>query len=838
MLSVNLNITPLIFRVLTLLSWTLLLPIVGGAQTLEIFDRATEKRIESVAAFGTKKGASMISNKNGEMSLDAFDLSDTIIFSHTSYVDFFYTKRQLEAMQYKMYLVRDVHMLKEVVLSASKVEERREDIPIQMDVIDYLDVANSNPQTTADMLMSSGTISIQKSQMGGGSPVIRGFEANKVLLVVDGVRMNNAIYRSGHLQNVITIDHSVLERTEIIFGPSSVMYGSDALGGVMHFYTKKPLLAYNDSIVNQKINGYVRYSSANREKTTHFDFQVGFKKVGVLIGITHSDFSDLRAGAVFNPDYPELGKLTRYFAKSTAGNDTMLVNKTPNLQRNTGYNQINLLQKLFYRPNPKIGFTLNVQYSSSSLIPRFDKMNDLKNDTLKFAEWYYGPQDRLFTALTTHLTAATKLYDEGTIILGFQNVEEERITRKFRNDERTIRNEEVNVYTFNADLFKVIDSVRSFQYGAEVTFNQVFSKAEIENVRDSTRSNAATRYPDGGSEVQSAAGYLTYKWWLNKKMLLNAGLRYSQVSMSSSFKDTTIYSLPFNSISISTSAFNGSAGLVIRPSKAWQFNISTATGFRAPNVDDYGKVFSKDDFVVVPNPNLVPEFVKSGELSIIKKFRNRVSEIKAIGYVTSLTDAIVRRDFKLNDDTTLLYDGDTVRITANTNASEAIIYGAFLGVKLKISDALMFESNINYTKGTDLTDDRPLSHIPPVFGKTALTFQAQKGERLKPLKLSLYSFYNGWKRLADYGSASVDNLEEATVDGMPAWYTINFKSSYEFKIKHPYYDEDQVVQDVENHRVLMLQFGVENILDTHYRNFASGISAPGRNFVLTLRAYF
>ena len=113
------------------------------------------------------------------------------------------------------------------------------------------------PQTSADLLYYGGEIRIQKSQGAGGSPVIRGFEANRVLLVIDGVRMNNAIYRSGHLQNAITIDPYALERTEIIFGPSSVGYGSDALGGVVHFYTKKP------KINNEKIwtlNGVSSYN--------------------------------------------------------------------------------------------------------------------------------------------------------------------------------------------------------------------------------------------------------------------------------------------------------------------------------------------------------------------------------------------------------------------------------------------------------------------------------------------------------------------------------------------------------------------------------------------------
>ena len=79
-----------------------------------------------------------------------------------------------------------------------------------------------NPQTTADLLGQIGSVFIQKSQMGGGSPMIRGFATNRVLMVADGVRMNNAIYRSGNNQNIISIDPFSLEDAEVIFGPGSI----------------------------------------------------------------------------------------------------------------------------------------------------------------------------------------------------------------------------------------------------------------------------------------------------------------------------------------------------------------------------------------------------------------------------------------------------------------------------------------------------------------------------------------------------------------------------------------------------------------------------------------
>src|SRR3989338_8011325 len=128
--------------------------------------------------------------------------------------------------------------------------------------------------TIADVMSNQGNVFVQKSQLGGGSPVIRGFETNKVLMVIDGVRMNNAIYRGGHLQNIVTLDNASFDKVEILFGAGSVIYGSDALGGVMHFYTKNPLLSSNDKLL-VKANAFTRYQSAANGYTGHVDVSVG-----------------------------------------------------------------------------------------------------------------------------------------------------------------------------------------------------------------------------------------------------------------------------------------------------------------------------------------------------------------------------------------------------------------------------------------------------------------------------------------------------------------------------------------------------------------------------------
>ena len=131
----------------------------------------------------------------------------------------------------------------EIVVSGNKFAEKKKNIVQKIDIISSSYIKKANAQNMGDLLMSTGNVFVQKSQQGGSSPVIRGFEASRVLFVVDGVRMNNLIYRSGHLQNIITVDQNILESAELLQGPSSTLFGSDALGGAVHMISKQPILS-------------------------------------------------------------------------------------------------------------------------------------------------------------------------------------------------------------------------------------------------------------------------------------------------------------------------------------------------------------------------------------------------------------------------------------------------------------------------------------------------------------------------------------------------------------------------------------------------------------------
>ena len=179
--------------------------------------------------------------------------------------------RQLLFLLFPFYLfaqdtIQVPNMLPEVIFLDEKKEEERLYNPQQIIELDQKKISQLLPSTTADILQKSGEVVIQQSQSGGGSPIVRGFEANRVLLVIDGVRMNNAIFRSGHLQNSISTSPNMLSKLDVIFGPASVKYGSDAIGGVIHIHSKSP--SFNQE---SKSNFSQKYSSVNQGVSLHFD---------------------------------------------------------------------------------------------------------------------------------------------------------------------------------------------------------------------------------------------------------------------------------------------------------------------------------------------------------------------------------------------------------------------------------------------------------------------------------------------------------------------------------------------------------------------------------------
>jgi len=806
---------------------------------------------------------------DGKVEIPDLGYREPVNFSYvgfqTSTVPFFQL-RNLKVLK----LYADQLGLDTLVIVGRK-DESADEIPYTNETISAKEIALQNPQTTADALGNQAGVYVQRSQMGGGSPVIRGFEANRVLLVVDGVRMNNAIYRSGHLQNSITVDNSILEQMEVIYGPGSLTYGSDALGGVVHFRTRDPKLLFGESEKGYRMSSaaYGRFSTANLEKSIHYDLDYGNRIWGSLTSVSYSVYDDLRAGDRRPEKYPDLGR-RRFAAIQRDSLDQIVPVEDENIQVGTGYNQLDLLQKIRIQPNDNFYMVLNGQYSTTSNVPRYDRLDDTLStaDELKFAEWYYGPQERILGSFKARILKNNFLFSDATFIASFQRIDEDRLNRRWQRFQRTWNSEDVQVYSMTADLNRNLDEEgrNVLSYGFDANFNTIQSRIREQIWTTGTLSEGRdlTRYPSAGSQMQTLGAYLNYRWSnSNKNLFFDAGARFTDVKVSAKYdeKDLKFINWPeeyFTGIENKNKDLSWAAGITYNSDNQFQLRLLSSRAFRAPNVDDLFKNRIKNDKAVLPNAELEPETAINGEITIAQTFgkmsNGTAMKVSATGFFTQLNNAIVRKDTGEQiegEGGSALFD-----VQKNFNANNAQIYGFSGNVNIQLGKKVKIESGLNLTKGTtvfSVVDNNenivfdtitPMDHIPPLYGRTSLTFQN------KFITLSGVVRYNGAKALEEYSVTSIsydvdsqqvleidrtgssDNLIETgtcvhsdgssdlTCEGSLAWMTYNFYSSFKMGKKWT------------------LDLAAENILDLHYRNFASGISAPGRNFILTLRAQF
>ena len=672
-------------------------------------------------------------------------------------------------------------------------------------------IAREVPSNAATLLWNSGQVMVQQSQQGGGSPILRGFEANRILLVVDGVRLNNAIYRSGHLQNALTVDPFAVRSTEVRHGAGSVQYGSDALGGVIHYRTRSP--RWQDGT---RARAQTAFSSASRSPTVHADAEVTRGRFASFTSVTHRRYGDLRMGRWRPHGYTEWGKVPWTIASSSAGvgyADRTTPNAVDHLQPGTGYRQTDVVQKLRYGRMER-HVEVNLQHSTSSDVPRFDRLNDADGDGgPKWAEWNYGPQDRTLASL--RFFSEVRGLGRVTLTSAWQRVAESRLKAHFGAQDREVQQEGVDVASLQLDIDHRIGSWR-VAYGGHWDHQRVRSEAWMERRSDGLRlpETVLTRYPNGGSTMGSISAYgaLSRHW---RNWLFEGAARAQRGWLDARFEDQVGLKLPFDRVGYDRGSLTGSG------TAHWQRNgrvgahAQLATAFRNPNVDDVGKVRTKDGFVVVPTDSLKPERLYSTELGGFWRSSNRRFTTRWAGFATALRDAIQPVDTALSlpgggAQATLVVEGDTSQIQVQANIGRASIVGIQGQVMYKTDSDWRFRATYNVTRGRD-AEGRPLSHIPPAFG-TCIAARSWTW-----LTLNSHLRWSAWKRAEDYGPGSTDNLAEATVDGTPAWWTVGL-------------DLDARLTERTTFSV-----GVHNLLDRHYKVFASGISAAGRDWRIGLR---
>ena len=784
-----------------------------NAQGVQVFDKGTRKPIAGVEVYNGDYEFS--TNENGKAMIPVSDVKlKDFIFSYVGYKRRRLSIVEIKNLDYKIYLepIEDLH---EVVISNTKWTQKLRSVSKKIVKVTKEDIELSNAQTAADLLQKTGQVFVQKSQLGGGSPIIRGFSTNRLLISVDGVRMNNAIFRSGNLQNIISIDPFILESAEVILGPSSVVYGSDAIGGTMNFRTLNPKFSIDNKLKTEGKAVY-RFSSANLEQTIHADVSLGVKKWAFLSSFSYSDFGDLTQGNNGPDDF-----LRDRYVRTINGVDTTVENPNPNKQVNTGYNQSSFVQKIHFKPNKEWGINLDLVYNTTSDFDRNDRLLRLDdNGEFRTAEWFYGPQEWFKISNEINLKKKTSFFNNLRLTNTYQFFEESRNERDFGDSIRSNTTEKLDAYNLNIDAERK-ESTYAIYYGLEYVYNRVNSTAfDLDVTTNERTASLITRYPNGAT-WNSLGSYFVVNWEATSKLALSGGLRFNHVLLDAEFNETEL-EFPFTEANVNTGAFTGSAGATYKINKELLLKGNFGTSFRAPNIDDIGKITqdSEPGTLVVPNPDLTFEYAYSSELGLAYQKKGYLFSFAT--YYTFLDNAITTDEFTLNGESTVLFRGEESEILARQNSANLFTYGIELSAEIPLMENLTTSGSYTLTKGRETQSDGdkvPVRHVAPSFGNIHVVYNKNKW------KLDAYLDFNGgfsFDELAPSEQSKVDIYasDENGDPFLPSWYTLNVKGQF------------AVLKD------LKLNVSLENITDQRYRTYSSGISSPGINFIGSLQYAF
>ncbi len=750
------------------------------SQKVQLID-LKNNTISDAAVYGNISKSSTISNNDGIIFLNNFVNDDLLSISHISYNEYVVLKKHIKdtvILEARSFLLQPLEITAPknnfYINSYTSIEQKS--------------LSKISAGQSTDLLQKGLGVSIQHSQNGAGSPNIRGMEASRLLIVVDDIVLNNTISRSGRSQILSNIDPLCIKNIQILSGPSSVSFGDGAMGSSIVINTINPSF-----FKKQKFFLKQEFHGSSNSVLTNYLYSNKIKKLSFLTNLSIKSFGNLKMGQVRNHGFKNWGKEKHV----TNGNEQLF----------TGYNQFNVLHKNMLKLSGEGYIQTSTQYSLTGKLNRYDKLNDISDNNPKYRQWYYGPSRRVLQSVKLKKKYSTILFNQNETSFAFQNITESRNKQKLNDSLLSIRKENLDVYDINSDFIKNLKFF-DLNYGINFRYQNLNSSAYLKDSLNNKFYNT-TRYPDGGSEVQNISVYSQLNCNIIGSLFLYLGTRLNSNKINAQFIDNTTINLPYSIIEAKNITLTSSLMAKYKLARFFDLTASLYSGYRNPNVDDFGKIFSKNDNeVIIPNNNLEPEKANNTEFSI--NFQKGKNKISILVFNSKIYNAIIRSVSTLNGLDSIYYDGKLMKVLMNKNIKSAEIRGVDIYFSIELLKGLLFKNSFHYVKGEGF-DGSPLSHIPPLKLNNSLEYSYNKNT------YSLSSIYSARKKASDFDFLGVDNLDEATEIGTPSWFILNFFYSKEL--------DDQ----------LLVSIGVENIFDLHYKTFASGLSSSGRNLILSLQ---
>ena len=555
-----------------------------------------------------------------------------------------------------------------LVVTASRHEQPAAGSPRSIAVLDREQLEERAPRSTPEALADLPGVLLQKTNHGSGSPYVRGLLGNQVLVLVDGVRLNNGTFRYGPNQYLATIDPGSLDRVEVLRGSGSVLYGSDAIGGVINLVTRRARLSEGPLRVSGGVSG--KWMTSGMEQSGRAEAEASSSSVALRGGLSLRRFGDLVAGGSLGTEAP------------------------------SGYGEVSGDVSGVVRLGRTSLLSVSYQHLHQSDVPRWDQVAQRG-----FARYAFDPQVRQLASGTWEWFPASGPIARVDAGLSWHHTRERR-ERQSRGSAVFIT-EQDTVATWGATASVETRAFRGWTLvaGLDAYRDSIGSWRRDRNQATALEVAKRGLYPDG-SRASSVAAFATGSWERGR-LHLDVGARFNQYSVSAD--DGT-----FGSIDLSPSATVGSVAASYRLGPGLEVVGSVAQSFRAPNVDDVSTLGLFDYGIEVPSPNLSPERALSVEGGL--RARSARTAVAATVFRTTLRDLI--------DRVPSLFAGGAYlegqRVYQKANVARAFVRGVEAQGEAMVSGSLRVAAHLSYTYGHQPSSGQPMRRIPPLNGLVSL----------------------------------------------------------------------------------------------------------------------
>ena len=744
--------------------------------TGSVIDQTSQAPIPNVNIYFEATLIGTASDENGNFSIENAPAGQEILLvNHIGYLE---KRIQLklvagETRHLNILLMPKALKLGEVVFTASRHAETVFKSQMNVAIATHEKITDRTSPNTADALREIPGVLVQKTTAGHGSPIIRGMIGKDVLLLYNGIRLNKPTFRFGANQYMNTINVESLNRIEVTKGPGSVMYGSDAIGGVVNMISEPSQLGEPGRGSYYSVSS--RYGTADHSRMVNAAFLSRVGGIALAGGLGLKKIENLKAGS-------DIGK-----------------------QVPTGYDEWNANLRLGAPINLRTSLEFDLLTVQQDKVPRFDKYVTREFETGDYETYLYDPQNRYLAAISLR-TRPINLNWISSIKwnISYQFEEEGTIERKTGSTTLTKNRNDLITFGSYLQINSIWRNQHVLSYGYEMYWDKVKSSRTVE--KDGVIESQRGDFPDG-TKYRSLGIFLNDNVVFSTKFDLTVGLRWSNVSLSSLLEE------PFGKFEDDYSDLTGTIGLSYKPKLWLNFIARYAKGFRAPNFNDTVVLKVSNAGVDAPSPGLSPEKSHNFEVGV------KLNEERLTGslflFYNRLVDLIDRYRGTYNgldfydDNGNGIRDPKEADIFQKRNVASAYIAGWELDGRVQLSEKWSLRGFAFWTYGQNLTFDESMSRIPPLMGMAAIQFTPMK-------RLSIETFVRAATKQDRLSSRDKDD-SRIPEGGTPGWSTLNIRFQGE----------------IYSRLKLILIF--ENILDETYKEHGSGIYSPGRSLVIGLK---